>query len=127
MSDDTFPSLEMPPITKEQLVRYAGASGDFNPMHYDADFARAAGYEGPICHGMLSMAFLGRALTAWAGEGSVLKLTARFKAVTYPGDVITVSGVLVERRGDEVELTLEARRPDGAVTTVGAATVRRPA
>ena len=47
MTDVAFPTLQLPPITKEQLVRYAGASGDFNPIHYDADFARQAGYDGP--------------------------------------------------------------------------------
>ena len=90
---DPIPVLELPPITKEQLVRYAGASGDFNPIHWDADFARQSGYPGPIAHGMLSMAFLGRALTSWLGEPTaVLRLSARFKGVTYPGDQLTITG-----------------------------------
>lgn len=126
MSDPTFPALELPPISKEQLVRYAGASGDFNPIHYDADFARDAGYDGPIAHGMLSMAFLGQAVTSWMGAAAVISLSARFKAVTYPGDVITVSGEVVEDRGDELDVALVATRSDGVVTTTGAATVRRP-
>jgi acyl dehydratase len=124
MSAADYPALEIAAITKEQLVRYAGASGDFNPIHYDADFARQAGYDGPIAHGMLSMAFLGRAVTGWVGEGNVLALSARFKAVTYPGDSITITGTVVQRRGDQLDLALEARKADGSVTTTGKATVR---
>ena len=70
------------------------------------------------------MAFLGRALTAWVGEAAVLRLSARFKAVTYPGDAITVTGEIVDRRQGELDVKLAATRPDGTVTTTGTATVR---
>ena len=67
-----LPSLERQPAT-EQLVRYAGASGDFYPIHYDKDFAIANGLSGVILHGALKNAFLGQVVTDWMGEMGTLK------------------------------------------------------
>jgi acyl dehydratase len=122
---DTLPRLEKPAITTTQLVQYAGASGDFNRIHYDEPFARDAGFPSVIAHGMLSLAFFGQLLTDWAGAGAVARLHTRFKAVTLPGDVITVAGEITARHpGDRtVEIRLTARKPDGTVTLEGAATV----
>jgi acyl dehydratase len=124
---DALPTLEKPPITTMQLVQYAGASGDFNRIHYDEPFAREGGFSSVIAHGMLSMAFFGQLVADWAGgPEAVARLWARFKAVTFPGDRITVGGEVVAR--DEaartVELELYARKEDGTVTLEGAATVR---
>lgn len=126
---DALPPLEKPPITTTQLVQYAGASGDFNRIHYDDPFARDAGFPSVIAHGMLSMAFFGQLVADWAGgPQAIARLHARFRAVTFPGDRITVAGEVVAR--DEaartVELELSARKPDGTVTLAGAATVRFP-
>ena len=68
---DDLPALVKGPIQQIQLTRYAGASGDFNPIHQDDEFARAAGMGGVFAHGMLSMGFVAQALTDWAGAGSV--------------------------------------------------------
>ena len=122
--------VEKPAITSKQLVQYAGASGDFNPIHYDDAFARAGGFPSVIAHGMLSMAFFGQLLSDAFGPHRVLKISARFKAVTYPGDVITVSGEVADKRqvGGErvVEVKLVARNQAGAVTLEGAATLVLP-
>ncbi len=122
---DALPQLVKPPITKRQLVEYAGASGDFNPIHYDHQFAVEGGFPSVIAHGMLSMAFFGELVRAWAGVRAVKRLSTRFKAVTFPGDVITVEGVVASK--DEarrtVELKLTARNQAGAVTLDGAATI----
>src|SRR6185369_914504 len=84
------------PITTRQLVEYAGASLDFNRIHYDEPFARAGGHPSVIAHGMLSMAFLGQLAVQVAGNQARLRtLKARFRAVAYPGDVITVRGEVV--------------------------------
>jgi acyl dehydratase len=125
---DQLPPLTKPPITTRQLVQYAGASGDFNRIHYDEPFARAAGYPQVIAHGMLSMGFFGELVGAWAGGPARLaRLSARFKAVTFPGDVITVAGQVAaidERDGRRiVELSLVARNQAGGVTLEGAATL----
>jgi acyl dehydratase len=105
--------LSTAPVTTQQLVRYAGASGDYNRIHYDADFAKQAGLGGVIAHGMLTMALMGRAATDWAGpQGRVVKIAARFSAPVRPGDVVHVSGRVtgLERlQGeDRVECRLEA-------------------
>jgi acyl dehydratase len=122
---DRLPPLEKPPITTTQLVQYAGASGDFNRIHYDEPFAREAGFPSVIAHGMLSMAFFGQLLSDWAGPAVVARLQARFKAVTFPGDRITVGGEVIARNDDErtVEVSLSARKPDGTVTLEGSATL----
>ncbi|HEX6836676.1 MAG TPA: MaoC/PaaZ C-terminal domain-containing protein [Polyangia bacterium] len=124
---DALPPLEKPPITTTQLVQYAGASGDFNRIHYDEPFAKEGGFPSVIAHGMLSMAFFGQLVAGWAGGPEhVARLAARFKAVTFPGDRITVGGEVVAR--DEaartVELKLFAKKADGTVTLEGTATVR---
>jgi acyl dehydratase len=124
---DALPAVEKPPITTTQLVQYAGASGDFNRIHYDEPFAKEGGFPSVIAHGMLSMGFFGQLVADWAGgPQAVTRLQARFRAVTFPGDRITVGGEVVAR--DEaartVELKLFARKPDGSVTLEGAATVR---
>ena len=123
-----LPPLTKPPITTRQLVQYTGASGDFNPIHYDADFALAGGYPSVIAHGMLSMAFFGQLVSGFAGPAAICRISARFKAVTYPGDVITCSGEVTALDAAEhtAELKLTARNQSGAVTLEGAATLRFP-
>ena len=122
-----LPPVEKPPITTTQLVQYAGASGDFNRIHFDEPFAKEGGFPSVIAHGMLSLAFFGQLVADWAGGPErVVRLGARFKAVTLPGDRITVGGEVTAR--DEsartVELKLFARKADGAITLEGSATVR---
>ena len=122
---DRLGPLVKAPITTRQLVEYAGASGDFNPIHYDAPFAREGGFPTVIAHGMLSMAFFGQLVSDWAGPDAVAKLSARFKAVTFPGDVITVEGEVTAR--DDARRTLDvkltARNQDGTITLEGTATL----
>jgi acyl dehydratase len=122
---DTLGPLEKPPITKKQLVMYAGASGDFNPIHYDHEFAAAGGYPSVIAHGMLSMAFFGQLLGAYR----VLRISTRFKAVTFPGDVVSVAGEVVsaDEKSAEIKLTARVARENGAaiVTLEGSATVEQ--
>ena len=127
---DTLPPVDKPPITTQQLVQYAGASGDFNRIHYDEPFAKEGGFPSVIAHGMLSMAFFGQLVADWAGGPErVLRLSARFKAVTFPGDRITVGGEVTARdaAAGTVELKLFAKKPDGTITLEGSATVRATA
>jgi acyl dehydratase len=123
---DALPPLTKAPITTEQLVRYAGASGDFNRIHYDEPFARAGGYPSVIAHGMLSMGFFGQLLSDWAGPSTVARLAARFKAVTFPGDVITCTGEVTakDETNRTVEVKLTARNQNGAITLEGNATLK---
>lgn len=109
---DEVVRLVKAPITKVQLVRYAGASGDFNPLHTDDEAAREAGFHGVVAHGMLVMAFLAEAVTAWVPRTSFKRIKVRFKGVTRPGDVVTVVGRVKEKQVVEgqrwVTCTIEA-------------------
>ena len=118
---DLVPPITRGPITTRHLVEYAGASLDFNRIHYDEPFARAGGHASVIAHGMLSMAFFGQMAAALGGR--ITALSARFRAVTYPGDVVRVEGQVAAVTDDTVELKLVAYRSDGTVTLEGSATV----
>ena len=124
---DLLPPLVKPAIRRLQLVKYAGASNDFNPIHVDEEFARKAGYPSVFAHGMLSMGFLGELVKGWAGSTALRRLSVRFKAITWPGDVVTCRGeVVAVRREGEVSLAdvkLWATTQGGTVTVEGNATV----
>lgn len=94
---DPIPSLTTAPITETQLVRYAGASGDFNPIHTVHHVAEKAGLGGVISHGMLVMGLMGRAITDWVGVAPLRQFGVRFVDMTRPGDIITVSGQIIEK------------------------------
>jgi acyl dehydratase len=100
-------------ITRADLVRYAGASGDFNPIHWNDRTAKAVGLPGVIAHGMFTMALAGRAVTAWAGAGAVVEYGVRFtKPVVVADDdegaEIVVSGAVraVEDGVAQIDLTV---------------------
>ena len=125
-----LPPLVKGPIQQIQLTRYAGASGDFNPIHQDEEFARAAGMGGVFAHGMLAMGFLAQAVTDWAGVGAITKITVRFAGLVRLKDTITCQGrVLTKSSKDgvhraEVEIWAENQRGEKVVT--GKATVALP-
>jgi acyl dehydratase len=123
-----LPDLRKPPITKLQLVKYAGASGDYNLIHTDDETARAVGLEGVIAHGMLSMAFLGEYLCWLAGPESVRRLSVRFNEMVRPGDTLTCRGRVKDRQsgGAVVRLQLEvwAENQRAERVTVGEAEVQ---
>jgi len=97
---DELPALTKEPVTEVQLVKYAGASGDFNPIHTVDAVGKRAGFGGVIAHGMLVMGFAAQAVSKWVPNCSLKKMKSRFVAVTRPGDVITVTGK-VKRKKEE--------------------------
>ena len=108
--DVQFTSFEVGDIVQEKmwdgpdqvgLVRYAGASGDFNPIHIDMGFSQKLGLGGTIVHGMYSMAQLGRLLTDWIKPDKVKSLKVKFKGMVRPGDVLHL--VAKVKRKKEVE------------------------
>ena len=127
---DELPSLTTAPITETQLVRYAGASGDFNPIHTVHQAAQAAGFEGVIAHGMLVMGFVGRAITAWVGLASLRQFGVRFVGIIQPGQTITVTGIVVEKMevADEHRLRCEVFAVDqeGELKVKGSFTAALP-
>lgn len=118
---------QLPPYTKEkvskvQLVKYAGASGDFNPLHTDDAFAQKIGMPGVIAHGMLIMGFLGEYVNKIAGDQAFVKdFKMRFGAMTFPKDVITCKGT-VKRIYDEAgkqNVVIEVTAEKGPEQIVG--------
>jgi acyl dehydratase len=94
---DAIPPLTKGPVTHLQLVRYAGASGDFNPLHTDPKVGEMIGTGGIIAHGMLIMGFVGQLLSDYLGPGALRKFGVRFKGMTRLGDVITCTGTITEK------------------------------
>ena len=120
---DRLEPFPLPPVTRTTLALFAGASGDHNPVHVDLDHARGAGFDDVFAHGMLSMAWLGRALEAWTGPGHVQDFGVRFVHLTHVGDQPTCHAVVRGVAEGVAHLDLEVRLADGTVTVVGQATV----
>lgn len=122
-----LPTLDIQSISRTTLMSFATASGDHNPIHTDIDFARAAGLDDVFAHGMLSMAYLGRLLTAWVTVDRIRSYRVRFTALTplhatatCTGRVTAVDEVDGERRAT---LRLAVTLADGTVTLTGEAVV----
>ncbi len=115
---DELPELVKGPISEVQLVRYAGASGDFNPIHTVPRVAEEVGLDGVIAHGMLIMAFAGQMLTDWAGPGALRQFKVRFSGMTRPGETVVCRGrvtAVEEREGEGIvrgRLTVKGQADD---------------
>jgi acyl dehydratase len=96
-----LPAVTLPPVTRLQLIKYAGASGDFNPIHTIDEAAEQAGLPGVIAHGMLTMATLGRLFTPYLDKGFIQRFYTRFAGMVFVGDVLTISGKVVETQYTE--------------------------
>lgn len=119
--------ISYPALTRTDLVRYAGASGDFNPLHHDARFAAAAGLPDVMAHGMLSAGLLASALTRWFGPGCVRRFQVRFLHPVWPGDALSAHCRGIARAGEgQAELSLELVRGDGVAVLSGSARVAVP-
>jgi acyl dehydratase len=94
---DALPKLVKSPVTHLQLVRYAGASGDFNPLHTDPKIGESIGTGGIIAHGMLIMGFVGELLSDYIGPHALRKFGVRFRGMTHLDDEITCTGTITEK------------------------------
>jgi acyl dehydratase len=135
--DDVKPGTEIAavsyPVTRLSLVKYCGASGDFNVIHWNERIARSVGLPNVIAHGMFTMAQAGRFVTDWAGPGAVVAdFGVRFSSpVVVPDDdigaTIEISGTIEEKLDDNrVVLALTARSGEAKVLTRARAVVRLP-
>ncbi|HEY6276985.1 MAG TPA: MaoC family dehydratase [Streptosporangiaceae bacterium] len=135
--DQVAAGAELPPasypVTRLSLVRYCGASGDFNVIHWNERIARSVGLPNVIAHGMFTMAQAGRYVTDWAGDaGALLEFGVRFSApVVVPDDdtgaTIEVTGTVEEKLdGNRVVVGLTARSGEAKVLTRARAVVRLP-
>ena len=120
---DDIPALTTAPVTHLQLVRYAGASGDFNPLHTDPKVGEMIGTGGIIAHGMLIMGFVGQMLSDYVGPQALRKFGVRFKGMTRIDDVITCTGKITEKYEADGETriagTLQAADQHGDVKVSG--------
>jgi acyl dehydratase len=133
--EDLEVGSELPPLEKDpttqQLVRYAGASGDFYQIHYDKDFALGNGLPGVILHGALKNAFLGQLMTDFAGEqGTLRKLSVQYRGMDQPGTKVSARGKVkkkyVEDGNHFVECDIWLENAKGEITTPGSALVVLP-
>ena len=117
-------------LTRTDLVKYAGASGDFNPMHHDEVAAQAAGMPSVFGHGMFSMGLLGSALTDYVGVGNVTRYQVRFARQTWPDEVLSSKIVVTGKREEDgrglVDLSVTLSNGDGEDKLVGEATAALP-
>jgi acyl dehydratase len=116
-------------LTRTQLVQYAGASGDYNPLHSDEVYAtRVAGYPGIFAHGMLTMGLTGKMLTNYVGDGRLTRFGARFVRQVWPGEDLTARATVQAIRQQDgqhlVDLTLSTVNQDGVEVLSGSATAR---
>lgn len=126
---DEIPKLE---VTLDQMMlwMYAGASGDFNPIHVDKEFGEKVGLGGTIAHGLSSMGRMGRCLTDWLGDpGALKRFKVRFASPARPGDTVTFWGKVIDKKVEDgmnlVTLEVGANIQDGtAVLTKGEAVVQ---
>jgi acyl dehydratase len=112
-------------VTRTQLVQYAGASGDYNPLHSDERFAtEVAGFPSVFAHGMLTMGMTGRVVTDWFGPEAVLSYGARFVAQVWPGDQLTATATVTDVRDGVAELAISTTNQAGEVVLSATATAR---
>lgn len=121
-----IPDLVDAASTRTDYVRYQGASGDLNPIHHDEGYARAAGFPTVFAVGMLQAGILGSYLADLFGPQNVRRFKVQFREQSWPGDVITYGGRVVARRGQELDLELQATRQTGGVHLLAWATVLAP-
>ena len=116
-------------LTRTQIVMYAGASGDYNPLHSDEKFAReVAGYPGIFAHGMLTMGMTGRIVTDWFDVARITKYGVRFVRQVWPGDTLTATATVDALREEDgvhlADVSITTVNQDGTTVLTGTATAR---
>jgi acyl dehydratase len=128
-----LPVVVVPELTRTDIVRYAGASGDFNPIHHDEEFAKAAGNPAVFGHGMLTAGFVARVVTDVVGVAALRRYRVRFATRVWPGDTITCSGRVTRRYEEhgepriDGELVATNQKGETTVTATFTAAVPAPA
>ncbi len=126
---DTYQEQLVTNLTRTRLVQYAGASGDYNPVHTDELFTtKVAGYPSVFAHGMLTMGMTGRMLTNYVGDGRLTKYGVRFTRQVWPGDSLTAKATVeaIRQEGGQhfVDLNVSTVNQDGAEVVSGSASAR---
>jgi len=128
---DTGPGVVVAELTRRDFVKYAGASGDFNPIHYDDQLSEMAGYDDVFAQGMLTAGIAAQAVSHWFGLRAVDSYGVRFEAQVWPGDTVTAVAEItaINEDGDTatVEADIEATTQDERVVLTGTAEATIPA
>ena len=126
---DSYLEVVVEDLTRTQIVQYAGASGDYNPVHSDEKFVtEVAGYPTVFAHGMLTMGMTGRMLTNYVGDGRLTYYGVRFVNQVWPGDTLTARAEVAALREEDgetlVDLTITTTNQDEKFVLTGNATAR---
>ena len=125
---EELPALTKTPVDRVQLARYAGASGDFNPVHVDETYAKGLGMPSVYAPGMLIMGVLGQLVSDWARGAQLRRYSVKFSKIVWPGDTVVCKGRVTERWGDEgryfAELDLWAENQKGELVLRGGAQIQ---
>jgi acyl dehydratase len=127
---DEAPPVVVSSITRTQIVKYAGASGDFNPIHHDELYAIRAGNDRVFAMGMMTAGFLGRMITDWVGDGNLRKYKIRFATRIWPGDTVTCKGKITRKYTEVgknyVEADVFAENQQGEKAVIGSIVTELP-
>ncbi|MBN2283805.1 MAG: MaoC family dehydratase N-terminal domain-containing protein [Deltaproteobacteria bacterium] len=127
--DDILPSFQIT-VTRTHIVKYAGAGGDFFPVHHDEEFAKAVGLPSVFAMGLMHGGMLTRVVTDWAGDGRVRRYKIRFATMVWPGDTLTFAGHVVGKYEQDgahlVDCELSVVNQNGEKAITGEATVKLP-
>ena len=122
---DTYTESLVEDLKRTQIVMYAGASGDYNPVHTDEKFTKElAGYPSVFAHGMLTMGMTGSMLTNYVGDGRLTKFGGRFTSQVWPGDSLNATATVEDVTDGIVNLKVETTNQDGVVVLSGYAAAR---
>ncbi|MGD0107831.1 MAG: MaoC/PaaZ C-terminal domain-containing protein [Rhodopila sp.] len=126
---DTYSERVVENLSRTQIIQYAGASGDYNPLHTDEIYTtQVAGYPTVFAHGMLTMGLTGKMVTNYVGDGTLTKFGVRFTNQVWPGDTLDSKATVVALREEGgqhyVDLTLSTTNQDGKEVVSGSASAR---
>jgi acyl dehydratase len=122
---DTKEQVLVDDLSRTQIVQYAGASGDYNPLHSDEVFAtQVAGYPSVFAHGMLTMGITGRLVTDWVGVENLTSYGVRFVAQVWPGDTLTGTATVESIEDGVVTLSITTTNQNGETVLTGSATAK---
>lgn len=125
---DEIPAMAKSPVDRVQLARYAGATGDFNPLHVDESYAKSLGMPSVYAPSPLGMGFLGQLITDWARGAQIKRFTTKFIRLIWPGDTLVCKGRVSDRHGENgryhIELDVWAENQKGELVLKGTATLQ---
>ncbi len=116
---EALPDIQLDPVSRIDLIKYAGASGDFNPIHTIDEEATKAGLPGIIAHGMWTMGNLSKLFSPYYGAGFIKDYSVRFKNMVFLGDSLTLHATLQEVEGDALTFVVKTTNQDGTTIISG--------